>query len=122
MGIIDMDIIEYVFEDLQIVPGCNVVASGVADIRYSVGEAEPDVGIFHAYVSDIEILGIALDPLTIHESGMMLDSVSPLYKLIEAALMKSESVTEACLQDAEGAAAAHYDTMADYYGGERHHW
>lgn len=94
--------IEYNFEDLQILPGCNVVASGVADVRFKLEPPDPDSGWpYYPVVYDFAIDGIALDPLALGEKGLMLDTKHPLYPLIEAALLRDDKLIEACLRHAE---------------------
>ncbi len=93
--------LEYYFEDLQVLPGCNVVASGVADVNFQLEPPDPDSGWPRWTVYDLEITGIALDPLALGEKGLMLDTKHPLYPLIEAALFNDDKLVEACLNHAE---------------------
>ncbi len=89
--------LEYYFEDLQILPGCNVVASGVADVNFQLERPDPDSGWPRWTNYDLEIAGIALDPLALGEKGLMLDTKHPLYPLIEEALLRDDRLVEACL-------------------------
>ncbi len=88
---------EYYFEDLQILPGCNVVASGVADVNFRLEPPDPDSGWPRWTIGDWCIHSIELDPLALGEKGLMLDTKHPLYTLIEAALYKDDKLVEACL-------------------------
>ena len=89
--------LEYYFEDLQVLPGCNVVASGDADVRFKLEPPDPDSGWPRWTIHDLEITGIALDPLALGEKGLMLDTKHPLYPLIEEALLRDDKLLEACL-------------------------
>jgi hypothetical protein len=98
-----MATIEYYFDDLQILPGCNVVASGIADVNFRLEPPDPDSGWPRWSLGDVEILGIALDPLALNEKGLMLDTSHPLYKIIEEALLRNDNwkLLEACLNHAD---------------------
>jgi len=93
--------LEYQFEDLQILPGCNIVASGVADVNFQLELPDPDSVWLRWSVGDMDITGIALDPLALGEKGLMLDTKHPLYKIIEEALYNDKKLVEACLNHAE---------------------
>jgi hypothetical protein len=93
--------LEYYFEDLQVLPGCNVVASGVADVRFKLEPPDPDSGWPRWSVSDMCIHSIALNPLALGEKGFMLDSKHPLYIIIEVALLGNDKLLEACLIHAD---------------------
>jgi hypothetical protein len=96
-----MSTIEYQFDDLQILPGCNIVASGVADVRFKLEPPDPDSGWPRWSVGDMDITGIALDPLALGEKGLMLDTKHPLYPIIEEALLRDDKLLEACLNHAD---------------------
>jgi hypothetical protein len=96
-----MSTIEYYFEDMQILPGCNIVASGVADVNFQLEPPDPDSGWPRWSVGDMCVHAIALDPLALGEKGLMLDTKHPLYPLIEEALLRDDKLLEACLNHAE---------------------
>jgi hypothetical protein len=93
--------LEYYFDDLQVLPGCNIVASGVADVRFKLEPPDPDSGWPRWTIDYFEITAIELDPLASGELGLMLDTKHPLYKIIEEALYRDEKLLEACLNHAE---------------------
>lgn len=65
-----MALTEYVFHNLELVPNCAATVSGVADVEGT------------------EITSISLDGRHKGDAGRQLDSVDPLYKLIERALRR----------------------------------
>lgn len=93
--------LEYYFEDLQVLPGCNIVASGVADVNYRLEPPDPDSGWPRWTIRDLCIHSIALDPLALGEKGLMLDTKHPLYTIIEVALLRDVKRVEACLNHAD---------------------
>lgn len=75
---------ELSFDELALLPGCDVWAFGTADIEYSVAPPEPDVGIFRAYADDWHIVAI--------DVGRVLSPDEPLYRMIESALYRNEAI------------------------------
>jgi hypothetical protein len=67
-------------------------------VSYEIAPADPDVGIKRPYVENLCIHGIALDGIGFSDPGRQLDSTEPLYKLIEAALHRDDSLGIACLE------------------------
>ena len=92
---------EYYFEELPVLPGVCLLASGTATVAYEIGEPEPDVGIMSRYVEAIEVLSIELDPYEFDDKGVVLAKSDPLYGLIEAALHKGDRLREHCMRDRE---------------------
>jgi hypothetical protein len=92
----------YFIDELALLPGCACYAYGVADVEYTAAPAEPDVGIMRPYIDELWITGIALDGIDMSDPGRQLDSTEPLYKLIEAALHRDDSLGIACLEHYEG--------------------
>lgn len=92
---------EYYFEELPVLPGVCLLASGTATVAYEIGEPEPDVGIMSRYVEAIEVLSIELDPYEFDDKGVVLAKSDPLYGLIEAALHKGDRLREHCMNDWE---------------------
>ena len=89
---------EYQFDDLQIMPGCNIVASGIADAKFKLEPPDPDSGWPRWTVYDLELTSISLDPLALGESGKTLDQKDPVYKLIETALFNDDNLIGEALQ------------------------
>lgn len=80
----------YEFDELHLQEGCDVFAYGEAEIEFSVGKPEPDIGIFDRYVEDLWVCSI--------DVGRVLDPSEPLFKLIEAALYReTERIAAACM-------------------------
>ena len=92
---------EYYFEELPVLPGVCLLASGTATVSYRIGAPEPDVGIMSRYVEAIEVLSIELDPYEFDDKGVVLAKSDPLYGLIEAALHKGDRLREHCMRDQE---------------------
>ena len=92
----------YFIDELALLPGCACYAYGVADVEYTAAPAEPDVGIMRPYIDELWITGIALDGIGFSDCGRQLDSIEPLYKLIEEALYRDDALTQACLEHYEG--------------------
>lgn len=65
-----MALTEYVFHNLELIPHCAATVSGVADVEGT------------------EITSISLDGRYKGDAGRQLDSIDPLYKLIERALCR----------------------------------
>jgi len=49
----------YYFDELELLKGYSVLAAGEADIEYRMASAEPDVGIFEPWATDIDITSIS---------------------------------------------------------------
>lgn len=93
---------EYFFDELQILPGAYLFASGTATVAYEIGEPEPDVGIMSRYVEAIEVLSITVFlSFSCARKGVALAKSDPLYGLIEAALHKGDRLREHCMNDRE---------------------
>ena len=48
----------YHFEELPLVKNYAAMVSGEVDVDYNIAPAEPDVGIFEPWITDIEILSL----------------------------------------------------------------
>ena len=92
---------EYTIDELTLIPNCACYAYGVADVSYEIAPADPDAGIKRPYVEDLCINGIALNGIGFSDPGRQLDSTEPLYKLIEAALLRDSALAQACLEHYE---------------------
>jgi len=90
----------YNFEELELIPGYAVTATGEADIEYTMADAEPDVGIFDAWATDIDITSIVLHNNKKDLSPLNLSQDHWLYKLIYDALINSDHVQQSCEEDA----------------------
>ena len=90
----------YYFEELELIPGYAVTATGEADIEYRMADAEPDVGIFDAWATDIDITSIVLHNNKKDLSPLNLSQDHWLYKLIYDALINSDHVQQSCEEDA----------------------
>jgi hypothetical protein len=90
---------EYYFDDLELVKGLSVYASGVADVQYARRPKDPEVGIFEPYIDDIEINSIKVYASSTNDKDQTIDSKHWLYPLIEAALLDGSSLEQACIDD-----------------------
>ena len=89
----------YYFEELELIQGYAVTATGEADIEYRIAPAEPDVGIFDSWATDIDITSIVINA-TKQTAKFNLSQDHWLYKLIYDALINSDHVQEACEENA----------------------
>jgi hypothetical protein len=89
----------YSFEELEIIQGYAVTATGEADIEYRIAPAEPDVGIFDPWATDIDITSISIHSNK-NSPSLNLSQDHWLYKLIYDALINSDHVQEACEENA----------------------
>ena len=91
----------YSFDELELLKGYSVVAAGETDIDYTIADAEPDVGIFEPWVSDLEITSIVVYPYSKNGPALNLSQDHWLYKLIYDALMDdTEYLQRICAEDA----------------------
>jgi hypothetical protein len=89
----------YYFDALSILPRYHILASGEADISYSISPAEPDVGIMSPYVADIDVTSVVIYGRAQGQPNLNLDTAHPLYSYIVDALMDSDDLIEACEED-----------------------
>ena len=90
----------YTFEELELIQGYAVTATGEADIEYRIAPAEPDVGIFEPWITDVDITSITLNSNKKDVPALNLSQDHWLYKLIHDALIGSDDLLEACEEDA----------------------
>jgi hypothetical protein len=89
----------YSFDELELIKGYAVMAAGEADIEYRIAAAEPDVGIFDAWATDIDITSISIHSNK-NSPSLNLSQDHWLYKLIYDALINSDHVQQSCEEDA----------------------
>jgi hypothetical protein len=89
----------YYFDDLELVPGYAVYASGEADISYVLRPAEPDVGFMEDYLDNIEITAITLNTTKKDGSDLNISQEHPLYAPIHFALEIDDRLLAACAED-----------------------
>jgi hypothetical protein len=94
-----MNTFTYSFDELELIPGYAVMAAGEADIEYRIAAAEPDVGIFDSWATDIDITSISIHSNK-NSPSLNLSQDHWLYKLIYDALINSDHVQEACEENA----------------------
>jgi hypothetical protein len=90
----------YYFDELELIKNYSVMAAGEVDVDYRIAKAEPDVGIFEPWISDIEITSIVLNSNKKDVPALNLSQDHWLYKLIYDALIDDEHLLEACVEDA----------------------
>jgi len=90
----------YYFDELELIKGYAVMAAGEIDVDYNIAAAEPDVGIFEPWISDIEITSIVLNSIKAGVPALNLSQDHWLYKLIHDALIDDEHLLSACIEDA----------------------
>ena len=90
----------YSFEELELIPGYAVTATGEADIDYNIAPPEHDIGIFQSWVTDVDITSIVVHNNKKSLSPLNLSQDHWLYKLIIDALIDDEHVLGACMEDA----------------------
>ena len=89
----------YYFEELPLVKNYAAMVSGEVDVDYNIAPAEPDVGIFEPWITDIEITAITVNPNG-DALPLNLSQDHWLYKLIHDELIDSDNLLEACEEDA----------------------
>ena len=90
----------YYFDELELIKGYAVMVAGEIDVDYNIAPAEPDVGIFEPWVTDVDITSITLNSNKKDVPALNLSQDHWLYKLIHDALIDSDDLLEACEQDA----------------------
>ena len=91
----------YYFDELELLKDYSVLAAGEADIEYRMASAEPDVGIFEPWATDIDITSISIYSTKKDAPPLNLSQDHWLYKLIYDALMDdSEYLQQRCEEDA----------------------
>jgi hypothetical protein len=90
----------YYFDELELIKNYSVMAAGEIDVDYRIAAAEPDVGIFEPWITDIDITSITLNSIKAGVPALNLSQDHWLYKLIYAALIDDEHLLEACEMDA----------------------
>lgn len=91
----------YSFDELELIPGYAVMAAGEVDVDYHVARAEPDVGIFEPYIDDVDITSIVIFSNKKDVPPLNLSQDHWLYPLIYDALIDSEHLAQACIEDAD---------------------
>jgi hypothetical protein len=89
----------YSFDELELIKNYAVMVAGEIDVDYNIAAAEPDVGIFSPWITDIDITSITVNPNG-DALPLNLSQDHWLYKLIHDALIDSEDLIYACEQDA----------------------
>lgn len=89
----------YYFDELELIKGYAVMVAGEVDVDYNIAAAEPDVGIFEPWITDIDITSIVINP-TNQTAKFNLSQDHWLYKLIHDALIDSDDLLAACEEDA----------------------
>ena len=90
----------YSFDELEILKNYAVTVAGEVDVDYSVARAEPDVGIFEPYIDDIDITSIVIHSNKKDVPALNISQDHWLYALIYDALIDSEHLAQACIDDA----------------------
>ena len=90
----------YYFDELELIKNYAVMVAGEIDVDYSVAAAEPDVGIFEPWITDVDITSITLNSNKKDVPALNLSQDHWLYKKIHDALIDSEDLIYACEQDA----------------------
>jgi hypothetical protein len=90
----------YYFDELELINGYAVMAAGEIDVDYNIAKAEPDVGIFEPWITDIDITSITLNSNKKDVPALNLSQDHWLYKLIHDALIDDEHLLSACVEDA----------------------
>lgn len=80
----------YYFDQLPLHKGLAIYAEGEAEISYRVFPSEPDIGIFHKYIGDIEINSITIYGDNDDKLTKTLERQSNLYSIAEEALRERE--------------------------------
>ena len=90
----------YYFDELELIQNYAVMVDGEIDVDYSIAKAEPDVGIFEPWITDVDITSITLNSNKKDVPALNLSQDHWLYKLIHDALIGSDDLLEACEEDA----------------------
>ena len=90
----------YYFDELEIIKNYSVMVAGEVDVDYNIAAAEPDVGIFEPWVTDVDITSITLNSNKKDVPALNLSQDHWLYELIYDALIASDDLLEACEEDA----------------------
>jgi hypothetical protein len=90
----------YYFDELELIQNYAVMVAGEIDVDYSVAAAEPDVGIFEPWITEVDITSITLNSNKKDVPALNLSQDHWLYKLIHDALIGSDDLIYACEQDA----------------------
>jgi hypothetical protein len=90
----------YYFDELELIKNYAVMAAGEIDVDYRIAAAEPDVGIFEPWITDVDITSITLNSNKKDVPALNLSQDHWLYKLIHDALIDSDDLLEACEEDA----------------------
>ena len=90
----------YYFDELELIKNYSVMVAGEIDVDYNIAAAEPDVGIFEPWITDIDITSITLNSIKAGVPALNLSQDHWLYKLIHDALIDSDDLLEACGEDA----------------------
>ena len=90
----------YYFDELELIKNYAVMVAGEIDVDYRIAKAEPDVGIFEPWITDIEITSITLNSNKKDVPALNLSQDHWLYKLIHDALIDSDDLLQACEEDA----------------------
>jgi len=90
----------YYFDELELIKNYAVMAAGEIDVDYNIAAAEPDVGIFEPWITDIDITSITLNSIKAGVPALNLSQDHWLYKLIHDALIDSDDLLQACEEDA----------------------
>ena len=90
----------YSFDELELIKNYAVTVAGEVDVNYHVASAEPDVGIFEAYATDIDITSIVIHSNRKDVPALNVSQDHWLYALIYDALIDSEHLAQACIEDA----------------------
>ena len=100
----------YYFDELELLKDYSVLAAGEADIEYRMASAEPDVGIFEPWASDIDITSISIYSTKKDAPPLNLSQDHWLYKLIYDALMDdSDYIQQRCEWDAAANCGGDYE-------------
>jgi len=91
----------YYFDELELLKGYAVMAAGEVDVDYRIAKAEPDVGIFEPWATDIDITSICIYSTKKDAPPLNLSQDHWLYKLIYDALMDDmDYLQQRCAEDA----------------------
>lgn len=90
----------YSFDELELIKGYAVMAAGEVDVYYHIAPAEPDVGIFEPYIDDVDITSIVIFSNKKDVPPFNISQDHWLYALIYDALIDSEQLKDACIEDA----------------------
>jgi hypothetical protein len=100
----------YSFDELEIIKNYAVMVAGEVDVDYNVAAAEPDVGIFEPWITDVDITSITLNSNKKDVPALNISQDHWLYKMIYDALIDDEYLLSACIDDADDKA----DRERDY--------